>query len=792
MKRLKKFLGGFIAGVVLFCTACSGNDISSVENSGEKNGVNVAMGRFVEDELPLPAGVEAMQRAEETALFMQDGKLQWYGVDFSGDRTLLVHSVFEKNAWTAQEIPWLEEIRQNEMGASKIRHIVPGPDESLYICIEDDSYASQLFFWKDNQLNRLAMPHWDEKKENGANYGTVAGSVEAGSEGEQVETFRSSGYVKFLSVLDNGDFLVSFSGVDKCYRYTAKGELISSVPLSEYGGMELLTTGDALYSLGYDENLSRFNFSDQSQPPVANISLNGSMDVKLSADQENNLYVLSTKGIQRLANGGSLWETVLDGNLSILSSPSYTVKNFITDGSGGFYYSFSALTEDGEVKFSKIIHASYHSDVPTTPSEILSVYALEDSPTLRQTISVYQQEHPDTMVDLQIGYDPESSPTMSDIIRALNTELLAGKGPDVLILDGLPLHSYIEKGVLDDISDLVPEDMYANLAEAMRQEGKIYAVPGKITIPLLYGASEKLDQIQTLTDLSQDSQPPFLILNDPQKLLDVLMASSAPDWTDDRGTPDRGKLAEFFAYASDIYSKWDQKENMGSTMFSMAGAGDASIFDIGQDEVSYSSGDALFCMRNTEGFSVLRSNLTTVSMRETINDSGESEINYEIGIGSFKHMPGYPDQTFIPVGMAGVVSTGKTEAARAFVQTMLSPAVQNYAFNDGLSILKSVFHSWLDATRKDFEDMMKESLEVETQDSSAATDNMGNISNGFDVVSRQIQQILPALSVPVIIDSYLKDAVTEQGIACLTEGKTPEAAADDVLKAFSLKLQEQQ
>ena len=30
-----------------------------------------------------------------------------------------------------------------------------------------------------------------------------------------------------------------------------------------------------------------------------------------------------------------------------------------------------------------------------------------------------------------------------------------GNGPDIILLDGLPVESYIEKGLLEDISDVI-------------------------------------------------------------------------------------------------------------------------------------------------------------------------------------------------------------------------------------------------------------------------------------------------------------------------------------------------
>ena len=45
--------------------------------------------------------------------------------------------------------------------------------------------------------------------------------------------------------------------------------------------------------------------------------------------------------------------------------------------------------------------------------------------------------------------------TESDALKTLNTEIAAGNGPDVILLDGLPVESYIEKGLLEDISDVI-------------------------------------------------------------------------------------------------------------------------------------------------------------------------------------------------------------------------------------------------------------------------------------------------------------------------------------------------
>ena len=45
-------------------------------------------------------------------------------------------------------------------------------------------------------------------------------------------------------------------------------------------------------------------------------------------------------------------------------------------------------------------------------------------------------------MDYRIAVEDEYGKVTEDVIRALNTELLNGKGADVLILDGLPMETY--------------------------------------------------------------------------------------------------------------------------------------------------------------------------------------------------------------------------------------------------------------------------------------------------------------------------------------------------------------
>ena len=80
--------------------------------------------------------------------------------------------------------------------------------------------------------------------------------------------------------------------------------------------------------------------------------------------------------------------------------------------------------------------------LPTQAAQSLYIWALEDSDVIRSAAAVFANQYPDCDVQLEFGRDATSQALSDeDIIKNLNTRLLAGEAPDVLFLDGLPIRS---------------------------------------------------------------------------------------------------------------------------------------------------------------------------------------------------------------------------------------------------------------------------------------------------------------------------------------------------------------
>lgn len=132
--------------------------------------------------------------------------------------------------------------------------------------------------------------------------------------------------------------------------------------------------------------------------------------------------------------------------------------------------------------------------------DAIHLYTLKDNENLHQSVKLFEDKYPEYKVIIDVGVSDEDGMTVSDAIRSLNTELMAGNGPDILLLDGLPIEDYIEKGVLEDVSDSVEsvkaggEVFFENVLSSYAEEDKIYAVPAFFSVPIIIGKEGAVTQ----------------------------------------------------------------------------------------------------------------------------------------------------------------------------------------------------------------------------------------------------------------------------------------------------------
>lgn len=80
------------------------------------------------------------------------------------------------------------------------------------------------------------------------------------------------------------------------------------------------------------------------------------------------------------------------------------------------------------------------SAAPEPEQNQLTVFSLGESGTVRRAVIEFQKENPAMTVRYQIG--DQSPLPREETLRALHNELEKGRGPDVLILDGMEAAVY--------------------------------------------------------------------------------------------------------------------------------------------------------------------------------------------------------------------------------------------------------------------------------------------------------------------------------------------------------------
>ncbi|PDY48648.1 ABC transporter substrate-binding protein [Bacillus pseudomycoides] len=141
---------------------------------------------------------------------------------------------------------------------------------------------------------------------------------------------------------------------------------------------------------------------------------------------------------------------------------------------------------------------------------IVEVSTLGATESLKQAEKLYEQENP--KIDIQIkgafpenGSDQKGSEmdetSIEKIISKVNTEFLAGKGSDVIVLDGLPADKYVKKGLLTDLSEMMEQDKsfdknryFDKVLDNSKTNKKLYGIPLSFWLSGLLGDDTAIQQ----------------------------------------------------------------------------------------------------------------------------------------------------------------------------------------------------------------------------------------------------------------------------------------------------------
>ena len=509
----------------------------------------------------------------------------------------------------------------------------------------------------------------------------------------------------------------------------------------------------------------------------------GNYSFLVAMDKDNTLYLACQDGLYQCTAGESP-KQLLQGTLCSMGDPSNGKYGMLVEDGPVFLVLFSS----GLSRF------TYDETMPATPDKELKVYSLKKDQTLQQAVSAYQKAHQDVFVKYEVGMSGENGLTAEDAIKALNTEIMAGNGPDVIMLDGLPIESYLAKGMLADLSENLKaveekEEFFDNITRVYEEDGKIYAIPTRFRIPLLMGNEEFVSNIQDLSSLSavmeemREKNPEGSILSayTPEILLKMLAIASEPTWSKEDGNLQEETVKEFLTQAKKIYdneisgiSDSEKEEFLNSVRGSddSSGTAEETALDISWSILNFlTKSQAQLAIGASQQVSLDFTNVISVP-----------RVKPEV---VYKPLSLQAENVFQAESIVGVsAKAAEPEMAREFVEMLLSYNVMSMQ-QEPYPVNAASFDSFFDTDMEG--DGAFGSMGISKDDGSVATLDLYWPN---EEEQKGLEQMVRSLKTPYLPGSPIEQAILEAGVSVLEGNMSVDEGVAQIKQKIQLYLSE--
>lgn len=512
-------------------------------------------------------------------------------------------------------------------------------------------------------------------------------------------------------------------------------------------------------------------------------------DLYFCTGEEGVLYLAGEKGLYRHVIGGSVMEQIVDGNLSTFGNPAYQLEGVILLDNNEFLILFTG---------GKLVKYVYDPDIPKVPNEKLIIYSLNQNDTVRQAVSLYQAANPEVYVQYEVGIDENSSVTKEDALKSLNTKIMAGDGPDVLILDNMPVDAYVDKGLLMDLKPVLDSlngdgAIFTNIADAFEKDGKVYMMPCEINLPVILGREKTVSSMNDLKSLADGvekmrdeiSGADLLGIASERGVMRMFAMTCIPSWKTENGEINMQNISDFLEETKRIYDAqmngldskikeyWDNLND-----YYMQDMGilreDSKYFRTGLDEIGY-VGKSRQMVSGTI-YDIFAYAMTTSVPR--INGFEDTQL---------KLMPGQSQNVFWAQTIAGISAASEnTDQGEAFLKVLLGKENQTSTFL-GLPVNKAALEEKLTPSSEVGENGEYSSI--------ASSDGEGTyiemtIYWPDEENINTLRGWMEGASTPYVEDVRLEDAVYKEGALYMRGEKSLEEAVSAIEKSVALYMAE--
>ncbi|WP_300902645.1 ABC transporter substrate-binding protein [uncultured Clostridium sp.] len=811
--NLKKILS-----IALTLTLCFG--MVACSTKGGKS----SMGRYVEEKYELPEGVEVQNLS-----LLENDKIGMIG--YSTDDFVPVFFISEDGGktWTKNDFKLPKE-EGKETYFNSIGYL---NDETILL-----SYYFQEQLNENESKELITESSYENPKYK---YGTVdkEGNLKEIDLDFSVynddEESTDGSYSNFKSSLSGDVFFSTGSNNEKIVQFDGKTFEEKHVYEGEEWINDFFIVGDSLIIYDFD---SLVEYDITSGKKKGNLEALEKATISetsnyyptfINSGSKDKIYYYNTLGLYEYDMKSENAKQIIDSAISSFGDSEMSLISFIEKSNGEFLAIFNNWSNNDSN--GAIINFVYDKNIPSVPENQIVVYSLLENYSIRQAISSYAKEHPDVYVKYEVGLNYGDGKTQSDAIKTLNTEIMSGHGPDVIILDGLSAESYIKKGLLEDISDVInplveSKTIFKNIADAYKIDGKIYQIATSFKYPILLGNKDDIASVSDLNSLvevtkklsNQKDKRIFDNYFTPSSLVYSLYYLYGSDWLNKDNNINEDALMNFFEKANEIYSEIKINEeayiktmedkysslNEDEAVFDSVEAEEEIVEDDEEDyEDIYSEYDLQYYLNPSiypDSFLFERNSLLALgglagsydygSMITLLNNS--PEIDYKV-------LSRGQENIFIPSIIVGINSKGKNkEQAKEIIKSLITSKSNEIYSNYGFSININKFENDFSIER-----LKEERYELEfdqatnhyVQGTTGWSDQFGNSKevkvlypNDEDV--NRLRSEIESLNVATTVNTILLKEVAKQ-FDLYTQGKISlEDAINEVIDNLDLYLSE--
>ena len=755
--KIKKVLSALLAAVMVLASfsGCGKEKKKEAEEALMPSISTAATGRYVEMKISLPDCRYAMDM-----VMLDEGQLR-VALEQDDGIVVIYTSDASRTTWT-DIVPLPSEI----MDSGNVESMALASNGMAFCStmetLEDDTHQPHLWVLNaDGTCRELTVMYEDVDPEKGF-------------------------FMGYCDFTDSGKLMAQFYLSDLREIDLTTGELGDNLNELERSISRSSCGGENAYMISMEHASYHADGETKELPEVLKAQISAALEADYGntpkivfwENQNGYLFFTTYSGLYSYIPGGSVTEELIAGNRSSIGDPS-CIPVALTGTEDGSFYLLCNL--GGEPT---LCHFTYDAEAPAVAETQVNIYSLYPNDDMTQMITQFQIANPDITVNHEIGLSGEDGMTEADAVRTLNTEILAGNGPDLICLDGFNLESYLEKGVLADVSHVLDagDPLFRHITDCYGENGKICAVPTTFTFPAMYGKEEFISQIHDLSSLVEAAKqakaeiaPESRVVNGmyPDIMADYFYDACSAAWMNPDGTLDGAKLTEFYNAMKELYAL-DEPFRQANTEWmaefrqeyisgeypilpgqytGLRGA-DAIIGDVSY--LSFGTLDGMYCYSHV--------------LAGEAEYLGDGYITSPIGLQS--------ENVFLPRGIMGILKdAAHPQAAEKFLTFMLSDNIQSKCLSYGFPVNKVTFE--------------REMSEERVIDSWIGSGTFAYQAQWPDSAKREELRIwVENLSTPANTNRTIRYMVMEPLYDCCTGAITPEQAAEKALQSLNLYLSE--